>query len=181
MTIFEIHAGDFGKGTGVLYANNHFSLPGGNDVPACLLTSVDVATEENVKKLGGAVGWGLAGGALLGPVGLLAGLLMGGKGKNIVFTVQFRDGRKMLVSGDSKAYTAIQSAAMDAPAAFKASLAKSLPQSKTNQIVIGHDPCGTFGPSPDAKPEPKKKRHIIRNFLLFAFGLVVLMFLLNAK
>jgi hypothetical protein len=123
MTTFKIHAGDFGKGTGALYANNHFSLPGANDVPACLLTTVDIATEENIKKVGGAVRWGFAGGALLGPVGLLAGLLMGGKSKQIVFTVQFRDGRKMLVSGDTKAYTAIQSAALDAPAAYAASLA----------------------------------------------------------
>jgi hypothetical protein len=48
----------------------------------------DGVCEENDKKLGGTVGWGLVSGALLGPVGLLAGLFMGGRAKNAVFTVR---------------------------------------------------------------------------------------------
>ena len=75
------------------------------------IAQVDIATEENVKKLGGTLGWGLVGGALLGPVGLLAGLLMGGRAKNVVFVVRFKDGRKLLASADSKTFTAIQAAA----------------------------------------------------------------------
>jgi hypothetical protein len=73
------------------------------------ISQVEIATEESVKKIGGTVGWGLV--ALLGPAGLLAGLLMGGRAKKIVFIVKFKDGRKMLVSSDSKTFTAIQSAA----------------------------------------------------------------------
>jgi hypothetical protein len=42
----------------------------------------------------------------------------------LVFTVEFRNGQKMLASGDSSAFTAIQSAAFDAPAAYAASLAR---------------------------------------------------------
>jgi hypothetical protein len=129
MTTFDIHAGDFGTGSGMLSGKN-FSLPvlgktfGQQNVAACLLTSVQLATEENVKKLGGTVGWGIVGGALLGPAGLLAGLLLGGRHKKLVFTVEFRNGQKMLASGDSSAFTAIQSAAFDAPAAYAASLAR---------------------------------------------------------
>ena len=66
---------------------------------------VSIATEENVKRVGGTVGWGLAGAAILGPVGLLAGLLLGGKGKDVTFIIKFKDGRKMLATTDSKTFT----------------------------------------------------------------------------
>jgi hypothetical protein len=129
---FEILAGDFGKGTGLLYPNNKFYLPKQGDIKTCLLSGVEVATEERIKKIGGTVGWGIVGGALLGPVGLLAGLVAGGKEKKIVFVVQFRDGRKMLCSSDQKAFTAIQAAAFDAPAAYEASLSAKPKAKKTD-------------------------------------------------
>ena len=68
---------------------------------------VSLATEENVKRLGGTVGWGVAGAALLGPIGLLAGLLLGGKGKDVTFILKLKDGRKMLATTDSKTFTKI--------------------------------------------------------------------------
>lgn len=49
-----------------------------------------------------------AGAALLGPVGLLAGLLLGGKGTDVTFIAQFKDGRKMLATTDAKAFTKLQ-------------------------------------------------------------------------
>jgi hypothetical protein len=114
---FKVHAGDFGEGEGHLGTMSCvFSLP----VPGKMLAeesiradrvhAVEIATEERVKKLGGTVGWGLLGGALLGPAGLLAGLLAGGRDKRIVFTMQFSDGRKLLASADGSAFTAIQAA-----------------------------------------------------------------------
>lgn len=68
MITFEIRAGDFGAGTG-LFSGKACSLPvigkafGRHDVAASLLSGVHVATEENVKKLGGTLGWGIVGGA----------------------------------------------------------------------------------------------------------------------
>jgi hypothetical protein len=115
---FKVHAGDFGDGEGHLG-----SLSGTLDLPVpgkafrsqsiriAQLTAVEIATEERVKKLGGTVGWGLLGGALLGPAGMLAGLLVGGRGKRVVFTMQFSDGRKLLGSADGSTFTAIQTAA----------------------------------------------------------------------
>lgn len=35
------------------------------------VAQLEVASEENVQRLGGAVGWGLTGAAVLGPVGLM--------------------------------------------------------------------------------------------------------------
>jgi hypothetical protein len=46
-----------------------------------------LVTEENKKKFLSSAGWGLVGGALLGPVGLVAGALAGGNRKEISFAV----------------------------------------------------------------------------------------------
>lgn len=68
---------------------------------------LELATEDSVKRLGGTVGWGAIGGALLGPVGLLAGLLVGGRKKETTFICVFKDGRKFMATTPSKVYTAI--------------------------------------------------------------------------
>ena len=74
------------------------------------LETVDIATEENVKKIGGTVGWGVVGAALLGPVGLLAGLLAGGRGKEVTFVARLKDGRKFLATTDAGSYKKIAAA-----------------------------------------------------------------------
>jgi hypothetical protein len=56
------------------------------------LIEVEIASEESVKKIGGTIGWGATGAIILGPVGLLAGLLLGGKTKEITFVGKFKDG-----------------------------------------------------------------------------------------
>jgi hypothetical protein len=121
---FKVHAGDFGEGEGHLGAmSGTFSLPvrgkliATENIRATQVDAVEIATEERVKKLGGTVGWGLLGGALLGPAGMLAGLLVGGRGKRVVFTMQFNDGRKLLGSADGPAFTAIETAAFQWKAA----------------------------------------------------------------
>ncbi len=118
---FSIHAGDFGDGEGSFSSlRDSFTLPikgimlGSQRVAASALSSVEIATEESVKRLGGTAGWGLASEALLGPAGMLAWLLLGGRGKKIVFAVRFADGRKFLASSDSQTFTAIQAATFDA-------------------------------------------------------------------
>ena len=113
MAKLTIHAGDRGKGSGQ-FSFGAFALPKGafsfEGVPTASLESVQIATEESVKRVGGTVGWGAAGAVLLGPVGLLAGLLMGGRGKDVTFIAQFKDGRKMLATTDAKTFTKIQAA-----------------------------------------------------------------------
>jgi len=112
---FRIHAGDFGKGEGTYSSlTDTFTLPvkdkvfGSKRIPASDLSSLEIATEENVKKIGGTIGWGLAGGAILGPLGLLVGLIAGGRKKEIVFVAKFSDGTKLLASCDGNAFTAIK-------------------------------------------------------------------------
>ena len=115
MSDINVHAGDFLKGRSsfgfgvfTLKTEKHRLL--GETIRGTELESAELATEESIKKLSGTVGWGLVGGALLGPVGLLAGLLLGGKKKQITFVAKFKDGRKLLATTDSKTFTKIQAA-----------------------------------------------------------------------
>lgn len=113
MPYFKVHGGDFAEGNGNFVDGEFFLRPPGNRfngdyIPATELEMLEVATEENVKRLGGTVGWGAAGAVLLGPVGLLAGLLAGGKRKEVTFIAKFKDGKKLLATTDAKTFTKIR-------------------------------------------------------------------------
>lgn len=110
MAKVTIHAGDYPTG-GATLMMGVLSFPWqagdgllGKSVALNQLISVEVASEESVKRLGGTVGWGVIGATLLGPVGLLAGLLLGGKKTEVTFVAVFKDGKKMLASTDSASY-----------------------------------------------------------------------------
>jgi len=110
---FEIIAGDFPNGKNAQFCVGIFILGSFFNQEKIEVAEVDIleiASEENVKKMGGTVGWGIAGAALLGPLGLLAGLLLGGKSKQVTFICQFKDGRKFLAIAHQKIYTKIQAA-----------------------------------------------------------------------
>lgn len=105
----EIHAGDFKKGKASQFVGGKFLMKNEGKIlrEKILVSEVETleeATEENIIKIGGAVGWGVAGGVLLGPLGLLAGLVLGGKGKNTTFICRFKDGRKFLATTSTKEY-----------------------------------------------------------------------------
>lgn len=112
---FEVHAGDFKKGKDHQYVGGKLimKVPGKffrENITLDQIETVDTASEESVKRIGGTVGWGVAGAALLGPVGLLAGLLAGGRGKDVTFVCQLKDGRKFMATASSKTYTALTAA-----------------------------------------------------------------------
>ena len=115
MAKVKVHAGDFLKGDGQDVLGS-FSLRtkqhswAGESIPFSKLSEVELATEDSVKRIGGTIGWGAAGALALGPVGLLAGLLLGGKGKDVTFVAKFKDGRKLLATTDSKTFTKLQAA-----------------------------------------------------------------------
>ena len=116
----KVHAGDFlSPGAGWLKGGwKSFTLVlltpeqswAGEKIALDQLETVEPASEENVKKIGGTVGWGAAGAVLLGPVGLLAGLLVGGRKKEVTFVAKFKDGRKLLATTDNKTFTILQAA-----------------------------------------------------------------------
>ena len=104
----KVHAGDLSKKGTHQFLNNCFLMETASKkfgiidrrdkIYVSNLVEFEIASEENVKKIAGTVGWGIAGGLVLGPVGLLAGLLMGGKKKEITFIAKFKDNRKMLAT-----------------------------------------------------------------------------------
>lgn len=112
---FEIHAGDFKKGKDHQFVGGKLLMKKQGKffretVPLDQLETLEVASEESVKRVGGTVGWGVAGGVLLGPVGLLAGLLAGGRGKDVTFVCKLRDGRKFMATAPSKVFTELSAA-----------------------------------------------------------------------
>ncbi|MBF9235631.1 hypothetical protein [Microvirga alba] len=110
---FTVHAGDFRKGNEHQFLRGKLLMkkPKGffrETVRLDAVESVEVASEESVKRLGGTIGWGVAGAVLLGPVGLLAGLLAGGRGKDVTFVCKLKDGRKFLATASSKMFVELQ-------------------------------------------------------------------------
>lgn len=73
------------------------------------VTSYELITDEHRKSASSGVARGLVGGALLGPVGLLAGGLSA-KNKGVYqVAIQFTDGKKSLLEVNDKIYKAIVS------------------------------------------------------------------------
>lgn len=66
-----------------------------------------LASLEPSRSLGSALGWGVAGALVAGPVGLLAGLWLGGKEEEATFLATFKDGRKLLAITDGKTWSKI--------------------------------------------------------------------------
>ncbi|MBB3142834.1 hypothetical protein [Halomonas organivorans] len=111
---FKVHAGDFATNRKAQFLPNTFFMPkadaiwGNEKYQSTDVEELAPASEENVKRIGGTVGWGAAGAVILGPVGLLAGLLAGGRKKEVTFIVKFTDGKKALCTADNKTFTKMQ-------------------------------------------------------------------------
>lgn len=71
------------------------------------IESYELITDEHRKSAASGVARGLVGGALLGPVGILAGGLSA-KNKGIYqIAIQFKDGKRSLLEVDDKIYKAL--------------------------------------------------------------------------
>lgn len=111
--IIEIHAGDFKVGKNSQFVKDQFYLESNEQIlrekiPVLSVKEVKEVSEDNIQSLSKTMGWGVAGSLLLGPVGLVAGLLAGFKStKRITFMCLFDDGRKFLGTTDSKTWNAI--------------------------------------------------------------------------
>lgn len=73
------------------------------EISKSTVAEYEVVDEEKRKSATSAVGRGLVGGLILGPVGMLAGLSAKSKGIHIV-AIQFKDGTKSLLEIDDKRY-----------------------------------------------------------------------------
>lgn len=81
------------------------------------VSTVEIATEQSIKKVGGTLAGGIVGGVLLGPLGTIGGMLVGGNKKEVVFVVQFTSGEQALARADSNIFTKIQADIFNGPVA----------------------------------------------------------------
>lgn len=71
------------------------------------IEAYEIMDESKNKSAASAVGRGLVGGFLLGPVGLVAGGITAKNKGTYIVAIQFKDGKKSLVEVDEKIYKAI--------------------------------------------------------------------------
>ena len=77
------------------------------------IEKIELLTAEKSKDIGSSVARGLVGGVLLGPIGLVAGALVG-KDSNINrFEITYKDGEKSLIEVDKKLSDCILSVKWD--------------------------------------------------------------------
>lgn len=131
MAKLKVHAGDFDSNPGNSCSGGALHLySAGRWASECIIGRqievLEKASEESVKRIGGTAGWGAAGAVILGPVGLLAGLIAGGRGTDVTFVAQLKDGRRLLATTSSKAYTAMTAEMFDRSPTEPASVAESI-------------------------------------------------------
>lgn len=110
MTRLTVQAGDFLQGEGE-YSNGSLTLKtatnptAGEKIALTRIKEMTIANQESSKSLSSAIGWGMAGALVAGPIGLIAGLWLGGKEEEITFVATLKDGRKLMAITDVKTYT----------------------------------------------------------------------------
>ena len=110
MTRLTVQSGDFLQGeaeyrNGSLTLKTARSPSPGEKIALSRIKDMQVANQESSRNLGSAIGWGMAGALVAGPIGLLAGLWLGGKDEEVTFLATFKDGRKLLAVTDSKTWS----------------------------------------------------------------------------
>lgn len=112
MTRLTVQSGDFLQGEGE-YRNGSLTLKTprspspGERISLTRIKDLKLASLEPSRSLGSALGWGVAGALVAGPVGLLAGLWLGGKDEEATFLATFKDGRKLMAVTDGKTWSKI--------------------------------------------------------------------------
>ncbi len=76
------------------------------------LVAVEHITEENKYSILGKAGWGTLGAIALGPVGLLAGIVLGGNSKELCCACKLDTGEEFLVSCETEECQKLKSLAM---------------------------------------------------------------------
>ena len=106
----EVVAGDY-TGRKILCSRNKMILDRALQVPVEIsLSTVDkyeVVDEENAKSLASAFGRGLVGGALFGPLGMVAGALCANNTSCYLVSIDFKNGDKSLLEMDKKTYKSL--------------------------------------------------------------------------
>lgn len=111
----DIIAGDFEFGNASQFVRGDFLMKNTGSFSREKINIKESAgfeeiTQENVTSFSGAAGGGLVGGVLLGPAGMLAGLVLGGKRDNVTFHFKFKDGREFIGTSSAKTFNLMKHA-----------------------------------------------------------------------
>jgi len=112
MASITVLAGDFLQGDGD-YRDGVFTLRTslhpwpGITLPLSKFKSLEVANEDSINNVREAIGFGVAGAMLLGPIGAVAGFMLAGKDTEVTFLLTLKDGRKLLIAADSGTFDQI--------------------------------------------------------------------------
>jgi hypothetical protein len=109
MASITVLAGDFLQGDGE-YREGVFTLRTslhpwpGITLPLSAFKCVEVANEDSINNIKDAIGFGVAGAMLLGPIGAIAGFMLAGKETEVTFLATLKDGRKLLAAVDGNTF-----------------------------------------------------------------------------
>ncbi|MGX0975625.1 hypothetical protein ACSSVY_001335 [Roseovarius sp. MBR-51] len=100
---FKIVAGDFRTDVKHQYLNQNLMLHevGGwglkaTKYPTSSVVAVEEVNTDTDRKMGGTVGWGVAGALIAGPLGAVAAGYLGGKTNDVVFICRLDDGKEFV-------------------------------------------------------------------------------------
>lgn len=105
------------------------------------ILSLEICTEKNVKKVGGALGWSIVGGALIGPAGLIAGAILGGNKNEVTFVIELKDERKLMGTVGHSQYTDLMAAKikfddiLNVPSRYESEV-DELPASHEEEMIL---------------------------------------------
>jgi len=115
---FDVIGGDFAKGFGSI-SGNSLRLPTGRggwsseSISTAMIRSVEEVSQQTTHHKAHRLSKGLAGAALLGPLGLAFGVLAEGKtSTRVSFVVDLSDGRSFLGTSDHKTFLKIKAASL---------------------------------------------------------------------
>ncbi|HLA83689.1 MAG TPA: hypothetical protein VJL29_02760 [Thermoguttaceae bacterium] len=120
----DVLGGDFGKAVAVMkmsWSGKPLSLVIGRgffrseEISLGRISGAERVTDENKASLLKGAKWATVGWILAGPLGAIAGALLGGKKRTVVYMVTLSDGRQMLCQSPLDDYKAVLVAAMTMP------------------------------------------------------------------
>jgi hypothetical protein len=76
------------------------------------LKSIEQLTVEKIKNLSGTAAWGIAGAALLGPLGAIGGMLIGGNKTEVSFLCVTQEEKQFIGATDPKVYQKLVAASL---------------------------------------------------------------------
>lgn len=71
------------------------------------IQSLEIASQASSTNIDDAIGMGLAGALMLGPVGAAAGMMLAGEDREVTFMATLKDGRTLLAATDDKTFRRI--------------------------------------------------------------------------